>query len=506
MANVGAQARKMGIIVEKDIIEKADKANDELALFSTGLKAAGIRIAAELLPIIIRLKEAIADPEFQSSIRNIGAGLNSMLTTLADNKEAIVTVLGALAGARLGRVAGGWGAVVGAIGGAGLAYSQMSEDAEKATKRLESQIQSVTERLAEYREKISSLQASGGIVLPQDVRTVEILEGTLKRLTNEYNNLMNSRKRATATPEGSQQDRAPAQITVGKAHFPEIEKVIKDLEMKRQVLAKELPGMADEFGEILKGLNLRGVETADIIGGGVSKLTGQFKALNDKLIEIAATRIGDELQTETEKLKEEYDKRLAIIATFEAARTENEEKAAELRKRLNIKYAIDTNMAIAQQYSSLANIVDTAVGQLSQIVGKEGGVAFNIMKGISMATALVKGYEAVVSAFAAGNKVGGPPLGFAFAAIAAAGVAAQIAALAMVQPQSSGAGSAPTAAGASGASTAEAAATAPQNQQRQAVDITLKGRIFGREEIRGLIGQINDAVSDGAVLRVKEAT
>jgi hypothetical protein len=35
------------------------------------------------------------------------------------------------------------------------------------------------------------------------------------------------------------------------------------------------------------------------------------------------------------------------------------------------------------------------------------------------------------------------------------------------------------------------------------VTINLTGEIFGREQVRGLIGQINEAISDGAVLRLQ---
>jgi hypothetical protein len=35
------------------------------------------------------------------------------------------------------------------------------------------------------------------------------------------------------------------------------------------------------------------------------------------------------------------------------------------------------------------------------------------------------------------------------------------------------------------------------------VNISLQGEVFGREQVRSLIGQINEAISDGAVLRVQ---
>ena len=177
------------------------------------------------------------------------------------------------------------------------------------------------------------------------------------------------------------------------------------------------------------------------------------------LSDLRFTKLEQDVATEQEVLLRQHEDKLRAISEFEAARGLIEGEAGELRRKHAEKLSRDLMQIQAAQYSALASIVDQSMSQIQQVVGKEGGAAFNIMKGISMATALVKGYEAVVSAFAAGNKVGGPPLGFAFAAIAAAGVAAQIAALAAVQP-GSGTAAGPTVTPGAGAGGA-AAATAP---------------------------------------------
>lgn len=165
--------------------------------------------------------------------------------------------------------------------------------------------------------------------------------------------------------------------------------------------------------------------------------------------ELVQSLLEETILHEDELNQRAYDKRLKELALFEAHRTITVENAANIRTKLEQKHAIDLAQIASQAYSKLAGIVDTALGQIAQAVGTQGGAAFQVMKAISYATALVKGYEAVVSAYAAGAKVGGPALGAAFAAIAAAGVAGQIAAIAKTQP-TGGATAAPTAPAAAG--------------------------------------------------------
>jgi len=133
---------------------------------------------------------------------------------------------------------------------------------------------------------------------------------------------------------------------------------------------------------------------------------------------------------------------------------------------------------------------------------------FNINKAASIANALLSARESITNAYAFGSKIGGPKLGAAFAATAAAATASQIAALKSTS-FSAGAGAAGSvAAGGSIAPSELPAATLPNTQaangasRGQAVTIQLQGETFGREAVRNLISEINEAISDGAVLRL----
>lgn len=143
------------------------------------------------------------------------------------------------------------------------------------------------------------------------------------------------------------------------------------------------------------------------------------------------------------------------------------------------------------------------MSNLVQLMNSGNREMFRIGKIAAVAQALLKGREAVVSSYAAGARIGGPPLGAAFAATAAAATAAQISAVAST---SFGGGGGVTA-GSGGVAprptdTLPDDPVDPRKTERQAVTITLQGELFNRQQIRDLIEQINEATADGAILRL----
>jgi len=207
-------------------------------------------------------------------------------------------------------------------------------------------------------------------------------------------------------------------------------------------------------------------------------------------------RFEEGFATEDELLARRYEKQLADLAAFERNRNYTVEEAAAIRRKIEDKARLASIQLQASQYSAMASIVDTSLGQITDLVGQEGDKQFSIFKAISAATALVKGYEAVVSAYAAGSKIGGPPVGAAFAAVAAAGVAAHIAKLMAVNTSGGGGGGGIAASGGGGGGV-----VAPVEPQRDAPQqttfVTLNGEFFGREQVRALGLQLAELRKDG---------
>ena len=169
-------------------------------------------------------------------------------------------------------------------------------------------------------------------------------------------------------------------------------------------------------------------------------------------------------------------------------------------------YAISAGRAVetmAGQYAAGANDVIGNLEKLTDAMGLEGKAAFDVQKTLGIARAVVSGGEAIVHSFNAGAAIGGPPLGFAFAGIAAAATAAQIAAIASTTYQSK---SAPKAmGGGSGAATQPVGSA--QQTEKTTVNIMMppgKSR-WTQAELEDLVRELNGVASDNLIIRTQAA-
>jgi hypothetical protein len=236
------------------------------------------------------------------------------------------------------------------------------------------------------------------------------------------------------------------------------------------------------------------IKTATEIADLKSKLQEKFDNESQKML---FDRLTSYYATELEIIAAQELKKLLLLEDAQKAGIVNEQTYNDMKAKINAAANLKMLQETARMYSALANVVDTAMGQISALVDSEGKKQFTIFKAISVATALVKGFEAVVSAFAAGNKVGGPPVGFAFAAIAAAGVAAQIAKLVSTNVGSSDTVTAPSASD-SGASAA--AAPLPNAGNTLTVEGINAASFFSGEQIRTIADKLLQFQRDGGTV------
>lgn len=237
------------------------------------------------------------------------------------------------------------------------------------------------------------------------------------------------------------------------------------------------------------------IKSAEEIAALKLQLQDKFEIERQKML---FSRLESYYATEAETIAAHEKDKLLLLEDALKAGVVNEQKYDSMKVAINQKATVDILQANARLYSALANIVDTAMGQISSLVDSEGKKQFTIFKAISIATALVKGYEAVVSAFAAGNKVGGPPVGFAFAAIAAAGVAAQIAKIVSTNVGSDSGAPTPAAGGSSEG--AAAAAPLPNAGSTLTVQGVNAGSFFSGEQIRDLASKLLQFQKDGGTV------
>lgn len=195
-------------------------------------------------------------------------------------------------------------------------------------------------------------------------------------------------------------------------------------------------------------------------------------------------------QLEQERLLEALEQELLTREEYNELMTESEARAADARMRI-----------AEAEAKSRSSVMSGMMTNLSQLMNTGSKKMFAIGKAAAVAQALIAGKEAVVNSYNAGSRIGGPPVGAAFAATAAVATAAQIN---QIRSQSFGGGSNPTtfSGGLPAVRTVDAGQSAgPVNpSQRVDINITGSGNTFTAEQVRELIGQINDQLGDGVNL------
>lgn len=228
----------------------------------------------------------------------------------------------------------------------------------------------------------------------------------------------------------------------------------------------------------------------------------------------AAKKAQDELNSQLKSLQstlsatefsedESYTKRIVELQTFLEKKMVTQDEFNDLEARAeqdHTKKLEDIRQAAFKQQTqdqfAVINMVTNTLDQVSSAMQSSGEDQFGIAKAFSVATALLKGYEAITSSYASGAAIGGPLLGAAFAAAAAVATAAQIGSLLSVTSSSSG-----TPKVASSAATPTAAASGGSMSTINVQGLS-PGSLFTGSMVRSLIGQLVQAQKDGATLVV----
>ena len=205
----------------------------------------------------------------------------------------------------------------------------------------------------------------------------------------------------------------------------------------------------------------------------------------------------EKYQSDLEALYEANALGLEIEGGYWLQRAELEERyTEESLQRQKDQANKELQIARASQQAKLGYVSQT-FNALSSLMDTENRKLFEIGKAAAISGAIVDGYAGVQKTLAS------VPAPFNYALAAAQGVAAA-ANVAKIASTSFGSGGSvsPSAGGA-----ATSAATTQQQQTAQAapqqqVSIALSGDVYSRQSVTQLIEQINDAVSDGARIRI----
>lgn len=234
-------------------------------------------------------------------------------------------------------------------------------------------------------------------------------------------------------------------------------------------------------------------------------LVGLSAAEAEKLNQVRAAGVevgskeAETIRDKVQALQDAQDAQAAIDAMATPA-DQAEKDIARLKDLLDAglidweTYAHGVEVATSKVSAGMGGMVGKVgdiLGSLASIMQSSGEEQFGIAKGLSVAMAVLKGYEAVTSAYAAGAAIpgGGPITGALYAAAAAAATAAQIANILSTTSKST------SMKGTASGGAATPAATAPATAGvTQGVNISLYGSHFSGQQVLGLFGQLQDAL------------
>lgn len=150
-------------------------------------------------------------------------------------------------------------------------------------------------------------------------------------------------------------------------------------------------------------------------------------------------------------------------------------------------------------YGQAFSLAESALDAWSGSLNSQSKKEFQIQKDLSVAVAVLKGLEAIPAAYAAGTAIGGPFVGAAFAAVAAATTAGQIAA---IRSQSFGGSASVPSVGASPsipAPQAGSSSTSKSAQPAPGKTVIIQGNYFqyDREGLRKMLYELDIVMADG---------
>ena len=319
--------------------------------------------------------------------------------------------------------------------------------------------------------------------------------------------------------------------TIGSGLFDSSDtgEAANDNENLRESLAGRLEAfddaLADEEEREQRSFDKRRAELAAFLEGGLITQAGYF----DRLVDLEAqheaglaeirdagaserlARLDDELMSEEERQNAWYETRIAMLQEFTEKGLLTQEEAAARAEEIERQH-MERLVALRQQgmselqkftQMSYREQATTVLGELSGLtsgVARENKRMFQLNKIAGIANAIVNAYTGISKTMAAYPY----PLNIGMAAAHAAAAFAQVQA---IRSASFGDGGG-TAASVRGSTPATPVTNVPtvssgaSGSSGAVVNLTLQGERFGREEVRRLIEQINEAIGDGARLKV----
>jgi hypothetical protein len=215
-------------------------------------------------------------------------------------------------------------------------------------------------------------------------------------------------------------------------------------------------------------------------------------------------RIRNEFKTESELLKEKIETELIMLeeslikdGLMQSEYDELKKKKAEKLAAALIAISENSKKKEEEQedkkWRDKLSKTSAALGDLSSLMNTESRKMFEIGKVAALSGAIIDGIAAVQGAFAVGNKLGGPPVGYAFAAAAGIGSAVQVQNIAKQKFGGGGGNSNSFSGGLPTTRTSDGGGSGGQDRNISIAGIDANSLISGGQ----LIDTLNQALGDG---------
>jgi tape measure domain-containing protein len=448
------------------------------ALFDLRVNAAQGGFLDEIVNSLTELTKLLKDPAVNEGLIDLASGLGKIASAAVQSAAGIALMVERLrewfkVGSESGGVGGGIAASIAAIMG-GLPSSGRFGPQDKI----------VNQPLASSDMLGIALRGYGNYALGEKMKPSDTKGASARKSALEKLNSVES----YSDDEGDKL----------KLQLEQHQKLIEDAYKKRAISKKKFD---DEMSKVQLNYDKRMKDyVAKTFGSEIDKENNDYenrkkaleKALKDKLI---TTQKYQEL---LQKAERDHAKKMIELQNLET-----------LDSRSMQREALDgfLNMQTSYQQKTLEQQGQSFRESISQ-AAQHNKLFFELEKATAIAQALLSARQSVVDAYKFGNAIGGPVLGTAFAGVAAAAQAANIAAIAST---SFSGGGGVNAAGGGAASVDNAvngnntANTAVPQQKSVTINLVGKG-LFSKNDIRDLIHEINDALSDGSTLNVAVAS
>lgn len=286
-------------------------------------------------------------------------------------------------------------------------------------------------------------------------------------------------------------------------NFKSAADAIAKIQEEAQRRAEE--GSANGVNSILDPLSGNGGDDDD---PKAQKLREQMEAKLEAFRESLRTEEESEIESHARRVEElasYLENRLITEQEFNSLLEDEQERHAETLAEIEEKRAKALKDIQDKEKQDRLNNLKTALDGAAALMNTGSKKMFEIGKIAAIANAVVSGHEAAVDAWAAGMSVGGPHAPAIAAAYTAASLARTGAQIAAISAQSFNGGPS------SGSTVGYSGGVPVQNIQgnqggsSRSLDVSLSGigmsDLFTGEQVRTLIGKINEEIDDGAIIR-----